>query len=92
MDGEILLTSKDICRLFKISDEALRQRLLSNPGVTIPRPFKLGSRLFWRPQDVEKWIEQRAAAAGSAIPEPAAPQDPPRRRRGRPRKSETVKN
>ena len=89
MKDEILLTSKDICRLFKISDEALRQRLLTNPGITIPKPLRLGRRLFWRPQDVEKWLEEAAVKSGAAIPEPD-PQDLPRRR-GRPRKSDADK-
>ncbi len=86
MKDEILLTSKDICRLFKISDEALRQRLLTKPGITIPKPLRLGRRLFWRTEDVKRWLEEQAVKSGAA-PEP--PQDPPRRRRGRPRKSES---
>ena len=91
MDGEILLNSKDMCRLFKISDEALRQRLLTNSGVTIPKPIRLGRRLFWRPQDVENWLEEQAKKSG-AVPGPEDDPPPPRRRRGRPRKSENANN
>lgn len=34
----------------------------------IPKPFKLGNRLAWRPADVENWLEWKAQEAQATMP------------------------
>lgn len=79
-----LLTIDDLSRILRIHRRTLQNRLSVAPD-TLPPPLRLpgtaGPR--WRPQDVQAWIDQHAAAA---TPRTAAPAQPARRR-GRPKKA-----
>ena len=85
-----LLGSQDLADVLGCTVGALRQRL--RRGLA-PQPFRFGSKMVWRPEDIDAWLEQQASAAGaaySAAPQPHNHQpeeDPPRRRRGRPKGS-----
>ena len=71
-----------------ISQAAMRSRLHRGQG---PRPMRLGSRLAWRPEDLEAYLRQEAERQGvaySATQPPHQTQEPQRRRRGRPKKQQ----
>lgn len=53
---------------------------------TLLKPLKICGRICWRQEDWTSWLEQEALRQGVAIDTTAT--DPPRRRRGRPKKTE----
>lgn len=71
-----------------LSEAAMRSMLHRGRG---PQPLRLdgGRRLAWRPEDLDAWVQAQAIGQGVAYSASAAQphqQEPPRRRRGRPRK------
>lgn len=87
-----LLTIKDMGRLLGRSTEAVRKDLQRHAWNRICPPMRLGSRVYWREEDVQEWVARQAVVQGVAqiaqhrSNPPAAP-TPSLRRPGRPRKS-----
>jgi excisionase family DNA binding protein len=64
-----LLTTEDLAELLKVSRHAVYQMRHRSEG---PRWIRLDSRsVRYRPEDVEAWLEERAAATAAQAP-PAA--------------------
>lgn len=89
---EPLLTIKDMSKLMCRSTEAIRKDLQRKAWNRVCPPLRLGSRIFWRGDDVQAWLDCRALEQGVAIqPPPPAPATHPKRRPGRPRKKGEMK-
>lgn len=55
--ADVLLTKKDICRMFQISLSSV-ERLRRSGG--LPEPIKIGGSLRWRPSDIDKILNGKA--------------------------------
>lgn len=55
-----LMTTTEVCDLLKISPQTLYAWRLRNEG---PPAIKVGRHLRFREADVERWLNQRLAAA-----------------------------
>lgn len=87
-----LMTTTDVANVLGCSIGALRQKMRRGFA---PKPFRIGARMVWRPEDVDVWLEQQAVAAGGAYATPVekvrkgiSESVPQRPKRGRPRKSD----
>jgi predicted DNA-binding transcriptional regulator AlpA len=54
------LTSREVYSLLRVS-RSTGDRLRRQPG--FPRPIRVGGRLRWFAEQLEKWIQDRAAEA-----------------------------
>ena len=59
-----LMSFPAMCAALKISRNKA-QNLISNPASDFPRPFKMGSERFFRPEDIQAWITAKANAANA---------------------------
>lgn len=103
MENKKIYYLKDIAVVLGLTPGAVRMRLHRGDveNGNFPAPFRLGGpgcRLSWRPQDVDLFLEQKALEVRVVAPAVASkiktqtPKDisPPPRRRGRPKKSDSV--
>lgn len=51
-----------VCAIFNVSLATLN-RWVTRPEVGFPKPIKIGTRRFWREDDVLAWAEARRDAA-----------------------------
>ncbi|WP_160794563.1 helix-turn-helix transcriptional regulator [Craterilacuibacter sinensis] len=54
---ETLLTTEDMLAILKISRRTLDSYLADQ---VIPPPFKIGRRLYWHREQIERWLRQQA--------------------------------
>ncbi len=59
MNEEILLTTADLARRWRTSEQAV---YAARHRGECPRAVKRGRRLLWRLKDIEVWEEARAAS------------------------------
>lgn len=58
---EPLLTVDDLAAVLRTTAAAIRQG--RHRGSSLPRGFKVGRRILWRPEDIDAWIDARARKA-----------------------------
>lgn len=79
MKPEIIYVG-DLAGLMATSEAAIRSHIQRKAWpCAIPRPFRIGRRWAWRLNDVKEWLEEKAMLHPSKG-----------RKRGRPRKKESV--
>ncbi len=61
-----LLTIKDLCVLIGISRRTIYRIRASGQ---LPAPIRIGGRVRWRPEDIERWIQTRDAFPFGAVAE-----------------------
>ena len=86
---EPLLTVEDLAAILKMHPGSIKNRHCKDPS-SLPPTCRIpcNKRLFWRREDVRKWLEQHVQVHVTMVrPEPAAA---PKRKPGRPRKSEQL--
>lgn len=54
MNEDRLFSTKDMAAFLGITDSALRVRIARK---TVPEPFRMGGRLYWRLSEVEAWLD-----------------------------------
>jgi predicted DNA-binding transcriptional regulator AlpA len=84
--GDGIIWAEEMENFLKTCRQGLYNRIQRG---TLPKPLKISGRLCWRREDWDKWLENEAIRQGAAVRVAAEP-EPPRRRRGRPRKNESV--
>lgn len=60
-----LLSANDLMRLLGVKRTTLWAHRKAG---AFPKPLQIGSRILWRSQDVQRFIDERAAAANQATP------------------------
>jgi predicted DNA-binding transcriptional regulator AlpA len=57
-----LLSTRELCKLLRISESTLYKKLKTDP--TFPRPLRdLGRNAHFRPEQIEEWVDARTRAA-----------------------------
>jgi predicted DNA-binding transcriptional regulator AlpA len=56
---KLLLTKKDVCFLLGVAPASIDRYRFHDDYVHLafPRAVKIGFKVFWRPEDIEAWVE-----------------------------------
>lgn len=82
-----LMRIRDLAGALRVGPKALYLRLQTDPSALPPRFVLPGSNLLlWHPEIVKRWIDERAGLLSTT-----APPLTPKRRPGRPTKTEQIK-
>ena len=63
-DPAILLSTRDVKKVAPVSSMSIWRWVRDGK---FPQPLKLGSRNFWRRDEIEAWLAERSAARPPAV-------------------------
>lgn len=88
-----LLTVEDLAKILRRAIATIRTDAVRRPGSLPPRCRIPGRRLLWRREDVLAWaesfVDKEASQEDGGIPQPLAPPERLKKKRGRPTKLES---
>lgn len=64
--AERLLDAHELGEFLGLSNKAIHARLRRNPS-QLPPYIRIGASYRWRPQDVERWVQERLVAEREVI-------------------------